>query len=201
MAGRFSLWFVPLAVVGLVWAVIVAAPPATHASRAVGSASESTVALHNPPHDPKYIYDVLFGLEGEPWDPPRGAGGVTRDRNTPAVAVVTTGTTVHFINRTGAPHRVAVYDTGLAKLGTGPVTTLADIDTRILQGSFIDDAEGRLVHGPSPDGVSEADRRAGAIDLYYTFTRPGQYLVICSLSSHFLNYGQATFVVVQDPPR
>ena len=51
--------------------------------------------------------------------------------------------------------------------------------------------------GPNPTGVSTADRQAGAIDLSYTFTTPGQYMIFCNFRPHVLGYGQAAFLIVR----
>lgn len=57
---------------------------------------------------------------------------------------------------------------------------------------------GQIAIGPSPVGVAAPARQAGAIDFSYTFTLPGQYLVICNFTPHFVNYAQATFVLVTE---
>ena len=79
---------------------------------------------------------VMFGLVGDPADPPAGAGGITRDRSDPGAVVIKRGGTVDFINRSGGMHQVAVYGAGLNfdQQGCGTaaspcanLTTLADI--------------------------------------------------------------------------
>ncbi len=57
---------------------------------------------------------------------------------------------------------------------------------------------GQIAIGPSPVGVAVPARQAGAIDFSYTFSMPGQYLVICNFTPHFVNYAQSTFVLVTD---
>jgi plastocyanin len=132
---------------------------------------------------------VQFGLEGSEFDPAGPAGGgSTRDRNRPGALVVKSGTTVTFENF-GAPHRIALYDAGLTKNGSGPTTTFADIVATAGAGTFLDDPAGRL-----------AVEAAGA-DLTYEFTNTSggvkQYLAICAFRPHFTNYGQATFILVR----
>lgn len=132
---------------------------------------------------------VDFGLEGSEFDPAGPAGGgSTRDRNKPDALVVKSGTTVTFENF-GAPHRVALYDAGLVKNGSGPTTTLADIVPTAGVGTFLDDPAGRLA------------LEAPGADLTYTFTNTSgtvkQYLAICAFRPHFTNYAQATFILVR----
>ena len=135
--------------------------------------------------DPRCV--VQFASAGEPWDPGGGSGGVTEDRNHPPVISIRSGTTVEFQNF-GMPHVVAVYDRGLNKNGTtNNLTTFRDIV--YVPGappSVINDPVGRLAMGAS--GTS----------LEYTFEEPGQYLVICAFRPHFENYGQSTYVIVDE---
>ena len=130
---------------------------------------------------------VQFGLPGESWDPsgPLG-GGVTRDRNQPSLISIRPETTVEFMNA-GGPHVVAIYDRGLTKNGSNGVTTFRDVTYTVGSGpNIIDDPLGRLAFGVS--GAS----------LEYKFDEPGQYLVICAFRPHLENFGQATFVVVDE---
>lgn len=128
---------------------------------------------------------VDFGSSGESWDPAAGAGGVTRDRNQPSLVSVRPGTTINFEN-VGAPHVVAIYDSGLNKNGTtNNLTTLRDVTYQVgVAPSVIDDPDGRLAIGGSGASVE------------YTFDQPGQYLVICAFRPHLENFAQATYVVV-----
>ena len=57
---------------------------------------------------------------------------------------------------------------------------------------------GMIALGPNPTGVTVPARQAGAVDFSYTFSMPGQYLVICNFTPHFVNYAQSTFVLVTD---
>jgi hypothetical protein len=131
---------------------------------------------------------VRFGLPGSRIDPPRGAGGATRDRVEPPVLIVNSGTTLDFRN-IGAPHQVAVYDKNLAKNGTTPPTTFADITTTTGGPFFIDDPGGRLALGASGADLSFTFRNTtGAVE---------QYLVICAFKPHFVDYGMSTVVLVR----
>ena len=136
---------------------------------------------------------VQFGLAGEPWDPAAGGGGVTRDRNVPDLITVRSGTTVDFEN-IGAPHRISIYNHGINSvvggvLETNNRTTLVDVTgsvvTNVIQANAV---AGQTLVGPLASGASTS----------YTFSEPGQYLVICSFNPHFRNFAQATFVIVDD---
>jgi plastocyanin len=119
---------------------------------------------------------------------------VTRDRNDPPVIYVRSGTTVEFQNIEGSPHRVAIYDQGLSKNGSNNLTTLRDITyTPGVPPSAIDDPVGRLYPavGPLPANWAGAS-------VSFTFTTPGQYLVICAFRPHLENFGQSTFVIVDE---
>jgi hypothetical protein len=135
------------------------------------------------------LLEVKFGLAGDPIDPPgQLGGGSTRDRVDPPVIVINSGDTVNYINA-GAPHRVAIYDRGLTKNGSGPTTTLSDITDSAGTGTFLDDPVGRLALGGVGTNVS------------WTFTNPTntaqQYLVICAFRPHFTENGQFQFVIVR----
>jgi plastocyanin len=133
------------------------------------------------------ICAIQFGSEGEAWDPPMGAGGVTRDRNTPNLVTIRSGTTIDIQNA-GAPHQIAIYDKGLNKNGTtNNLTTFRDITFTPGAGPVvINDPVGRLAFGSPGASMS------------YTFTTPGQYLIICAFRPHLENFAQATYVVVDD---
>ena len=126
---------------------------------------------------------VQFGLPGESWDLLGGAGGVTRDRNQPSLISIRSGTTVEFQNA-GTPHRISIYDHGI-----GGLTTFLDV-TGPLAGPVIqpNTTPGETLVGPLASGESTS----------FTFTEPGQYLVICAFNPHFRNYGQSTYVVVDE---
>jgi plastocyanin len=131
---------------------------------------------------------VEFGLPGEAWDPggPQG-GGVTRDRVEPNLLQIKSGTTVDFNVLAG--HRVLVYDHGL-----GGVTNFADVNatnvvTPAPPGPPVIAAEaGKTLLGPTASGQSVSLK----------FEEPGQYLIICAVQPHFLNFGMAMFVVVDE---
>jgi hypothetical protein len=130
---------------------------------------------------------VQFGLAGEAIDPPRAAGGSTRDRVDPPVIIIRSGESINYVNA-GAPHQVAIYDKNLAKNGTTPPTTFADIDTAAGTGTFLDDPVGRLTLGGPGVSVSTAFiNTTGAVE---------QYLVICAFRPHFVDYGMAQIVLV-----
>jgi plastocyanin len=137
---------------------------------------------------------VQFGLPGDT--------GAERDRNTQSLIRVRAGTPVVFWNRSGWSHQVAVYDKDLAKNGTAAGTTMADI-TLPSSGTLINDEVGRLALGPNSAefGCSGpafcAPLTKGVLDFTYTFKTPGTYLVICNVLPHFVNYGHASFVVVE----
>jgi plastocyanin len=137
---------------------------------------------------------LQFGLPSE--------NGVERDRNSQSLMKVKAGTPVVFWNRSGWGHQVAIYDKDLAKNGSAAGTTFADI-TVPAAGTQINDAVGRLALGPSPADFGCAGPAfctpltKGVIDFSYTFRTPGTYLVICNVLPHFVNYGHATFVVVE----
>jgi len=127
---------------------------------------------------------VQFGLAGEPWDPAGPAGGgVTRDRNQPSLISIRSGTTVEFQN-SGTPHRISIYDHGI-----GGATTFLDVTGTVVSNVIQPNANpGETLVGPLPAGQSTS----------YKFDEPGQYLVICAFNPHFRNFGQATFVVVDE---
>jgi hypothetical protein len=133
--------------------------------------------------------DVRFGLPGDPIDPPgQAGGGATRDRVDPPVIIIDSGQTINYVNA-GDPHRVAIYDRGLTKNGSGATTTLADINEAAGTGMFLDDPVGRLTVGAPGASVS------------WTFINPTatvqQYLVICAFRPHFVNYAHAQVVLVR----
>jgi len=170
-------------------------------------------------------HTVLFGLVGDlAYDPAGGAGGTTRDLNSPNSLVVNPGDRVAFANRSGGQHQPAVFGPNLRNKGTAAATNLEDLTISHTApsawGNFVvppdgaipstDDAatdiderrvrDGLLGLGPTPVGVSTADRQAGAIDYSYTFTTPGSYMIICNFRPHVLSFGQATYVLVRGTP-
>jgi plastocyanin len=170
-------------------------------------------------------HTVLFGLVGDvAYDPAGGAGGTTRDINNPNSLVVNPGDRVDFVNRSGGQHQPAVFGPNLRNKGTAIATNLEDLTISHTAppawGNFVvppdgavpsaDDAatdiderrvrDGLIGLGPTPVGVSTADRQAGAIDYSYTFTTPGSYMIICNFRPHVLAFGQATFVLVRGTP-
>lgn len=171
---------------GLAVALVVSAAVVTSVQQAgaenPASCDHRSVAVRND--DLRCV--VQFGLPGESWDPPGGAGGVTRDRNQPSLISIRSGTTVEF-QSAGRPHVVAVYDHGLNKNGTtNNLTTFRDITYVSGQPGVIADVDGRLALGVQGESLD------------YTFTEPGQYLVICAFRAHFEDFGQATYVVVDE---
>jgi plastocyanin len=130
---------------------------------------------------------VRFGLPGEAIDPPAAAGGSTRDRVEPPVIIIGSGDTINYVN-IGPPHRVAIYDKDLAKNGTTPPTTFADINTAAGTGLFLDDPIGRLTVGDPGASISWTfTNTTGAVE---------QYLVICAFRPHFVDYGMSQIVLV-----
>jgi hypothetical protein len=132
---------------------------------------------------------VRFGLPGDPIDPPGPAGGgSTRDRVDPPVIVIDSGQSINYANE-GAPHRVAIYTKGLAKNGSGPTTTLADINEAAGTGDLLDDPVGRLTLAAPGANVSWTfTNTSGAVE---------QYLVICAFRPHFVNYAMSQVVLVR----
>jgi hypothetical protein len=135
--------------------------------------------------------NVKFGLPGDPIDPPgQQGGGATRDRVDPPVIIINSGDTINYVND-GGVHRVAVYDKNLAKNGSGPTTTLADINEAAGTGFFLDDPVGRLALGAPAESVS------------WTFTNTSsavqQYVVICAFRPHFVDNAMAQTVLVRPP--
>jgi plastocyanin len=128
-----------------------------------------------------------FGLPGDPIDPPAGAGGGTRDRVDPPSIIIKSGEAITYENQ-GAPHRVAIYDSGLTKNGTAAPTTLADIAETAGTGTFLDDPAGRLLlAAPGEDVTWTFTNTSGALE---------QYLVICAFRPHFADYGMSQVILV-----
>lgn len=150
--------------------LVLAGTAALVAGTAVGALLVS--AADEPP-----TRTVMFGLVGDPADPPAGAGGATRDRNEPGAIVVKRGTTVLFNNRSGGMHQVAVYDKGLNydQPGCGGpttpcanVTSLADLTlppTVPSWGNFIVPPDGSLAKDDPATPFNETRLGAGQIAL------------------------------------
>ncbi len=141
------------------------------------------------PASPRSVTNVRFGLPGDPADPPGPAGGgATRDRVDPPVIVIKSGDTINYVNA-GDPHQVAIYNKNLTKNGSGPTTTLADINVNAGSGFLLDDPVGRLALGSAGANVT------------WTFTNTTgsveQYLVICAFRPHLVDNGMAQFVLVK----
>lgn len=174
---------------------------------------------------PSQTHSVQFGLAGDlEFDPPGGGGGATRDINVPNSLVINPGDRINFVNRSGGGHQVAIFGPNLRQKGTTPATNIEDLTVSHTAapawGNYVvppdgsvpsaDDPatdiderrvrDGLLALGPTPVGVSPADRQAGRIDYSYSFTTPGSYMVICNFRPHLLAYGQATFVIVRGIP-
>ena len=116
--------------------------------------------------------------------------------------IIKSGQTVNFKVGGSGFHRVAIYDRNLGPdtfRGTSDLeTTFNSIDVSLGGGPLIDDPTGRLALGASPLPFTPDERLDGRLDLSFTFDEPGQYLVICAVRGHFVNYGMAAFVIVEE---
>ncbi len=160
-----------------------------------GLIASSAVAID----DPKPAATVSFGL----WqtDPPldrffgNPAGGVgNHNEMVPTVATITISPErvsdggVNFI--ISGIHVVAIYDAG---------TQPEEINTNLLVpgitlgGGIIDDPNKRIYRGVNETAPTGARDRVEAVH----FSKPGTYLVICAIRSHFVNDGMLGFVVVE----
>ena len=176
---RQKKWFAGGIVIALVASAAVLASAQEADAKDPPNCDNRSVAVRND--DPRCV--VQFGSPGESWDLPGGAGGVTRDRNQPSLISVRSATTVEFQNA-GAPHRISIYDHGI-----GGLTTFLDVTGSVVSNVIQPNATpGETLVGPLASGESTS----------FTFTEPGQYLVICAFNPHFRNFGQATFVVVDE---
>ena len=94
------------------------------------------------------------------------------------------GGVVHF--HVAGFHQVAVYSPG-----TKPE------DIMVLGNGRVDDSNNRIYLGPSPTGdvspLSNARNRVESV----AFLAPGKYLVICNVTSHFVNDDMFAFVKVK----
>lgn len=122
-------------------------------------------------------------------DPAFTARGDNRNRNLlPRELEVEAGQTVSF--RVSGFHQIAVY---MAPEGANrdQVTNNPDqfVNTNTLNAEGdIDDPNGRVALGPSPRSIdTEAVNRDDALGIDVTFQKPGRYLLICAIPSHFLD--------------
>jgi hypothetical protein len=87
-------------------------------------------------------------------------------------------------------HVVAIYDDG---------TRPEEINTNLLVpgialgGGVIDDPNKRIYRGPNETAATGARDRVEVVH----FAKPGTYLVICAIRSHFVNNGMYGFVVAK----
>jgi len=118
---------------------------------------------------------VMFGLVGDPADPPMGAGGTTRDGSEPGAIVIKRGTQVDFLNCSGGMHQVAIYDQGLnfddPGCGTDAnpcenLTTLADVivlPSTLPWGNFVSPPDGARQEDDPATLVNETTAGAGLL--------------------------------------
>lgn len=124
------------------------------------------------------VMDFGSKIVGSPYPPPSGHDDSfhAKDKVRPRTVVVAAGGTVVF--NVGPVHQVAVYDDGVEP---------TDIDLANA-GFIIDDPTERIGLGP-PVSFTEGHQYA------FTFNEPGEYLVICTVTPHFVDakmYGWVT---------
>jgi hypothetical protein len=159
-------------------------PVASSAMAADQSAPTATVSFGlwetNPP------LDRFFG------NPPMGAQNHNEMIPNTATIVISPETVndggVNFI--ISGNHVVAIYDDG---------TQPEEINTNLLVpgitlgGGIIDDPNKRIYRGPNETAATGARDRVEVVH----FAKPGTYLVICAIRSHFVNNGMYGYVVAK----
>jgi hypothetical protein len=152
-----------------------------------GSVGKATVSFGAWQTDPP--------LERSPIASP---GDRNRHEVLPHKVTVQTGSAVNFL--IGGFHQVLIYD-----MGTQPEDIDADL-TILSTGvpntaELIDDAQNRIYRGLDPSRLQLVDPIGDPISVrdrveVVHFPKPGTYLVICGIRSHFVNDGMFGFVKV-----
>ncbi len=155
-------------------------------SRLSGRRADATVSFGlwetNPP------LDRFFG------NPPQGAGN--RPEVIPNVSRVNISQNdsggMNFI--ISGNHVVAIYDDGTRPEDIDPNMLVQAEPPITLGGGIIGDPDKRIYLGANQTGATGARDRVEVVH----FSKPGTYLVICAIRSHFVNDGMYGFVVVRD---
>lgn len=137
------------------------------------------------------VMDVGAKAVGNPNKPPTHPSAHAKDRMRPGTVVISRGGTVTF--RVGAVHQVAVYDEGVVPADVevspatledwpGPPFPIPDF--------VIDDGQDRIFLGPSLSFF-------GGHTTSFTFEEPGRYLVICTVTPHFVENDMYGWVIVK----
>lgn len=127
---------------------------------------------------------------GNPNKPPTHPSAHARDRMRPGTVVISRGGTVTF--DVGAIHQVAIYGDGIGPddIEVGPGT----LEDSPIPGPFppdfiIDDPAERIYLGPA---ISFSGHTTS-----FTFDEPGRYLVICTVTPHFVANDMYGWVIVK----
>jgi len=91
-------------------------------------------------------------------------------------------------------HVVAIYDDGTRAEDIDPNMLVQAEPPITVGGGIIDDPDKRIYRGANQTGATGARDRVEVVH----FSKPGIYLVICAIRSHFVNDGMYGFVVVRE---
>lgn len=147
-------------------------------------------ALAGARHGPPASAVMEFGREIGADKPPTHPTFHARDRVRPHTVVIRAGGTVHF--DVAPVHQVGIYEDGTrpVDIEVSPSTLEPSPAPLFLPDFVIDDPEGRIGLGP---GLSFSSGHEWS----YTFPEPGRYLVICTVTPHFVEAKMYGYVHVK----
>lgn len=131
-----------------------------------------------------------FGRDVGADRPPTHPSFHAKDKVRPRTVVIRAGGTVHF--DVAPAHQVGVYDSGTepADIEVSPATLEPSPGPLFIPDFVIDDPDRRIGLGP------ELSFFAG-YQWSFTFDEPGRYLVICTVTPHFVEAKMYGFVEVK----
>ena len=137
---------------------------------------------------------VSFGDKevGSPFPPPSGHDSSfhAKDKIRPKTVVIGAGGQVIF--EVGPVHQVAIYENGTTPddVEVSPATLEPSPGPALIPDFVINDPDGRIFLGPAMSFF-------GGHQTSFTFSSPGRYLVICTVTPHFIDAGMYAWVIVK----
>lgn len=157
-------------------------------------------SVANDPSSPKLAGNtpllavMNFGNKdvGSPFPPPSGHDSSyhAKDKIRPGTVVIAAGGQVTF--EVGAVHQVAIYEAGTTPddIEVSPATLETSPGPAFIPDFVINNPDGRIFLGPALSFFSGHQTS-------FTFSTPGRYLVICTVTPHFVDARMYAWVIVK----
>lgn len=129
---------------------------------------------------------------GSPFPAPSGHDSSyhAKDKIRPGTVVIAAGGQVVF--EVGPVHQVAIYEAGTTPddIEVSPATLEASPGPAFIPDFVINDPDGRIFLGPALSFFNGHQTS-------FTFSTPGRYLVICTVTPHFVDATMYAWVIVK----